>query len=71
MADLCAWGVMATAGFLAAWYWLKDETGNPLPYLEEILIVGAVLVVAVVIPMFAGAGVSWLRGRGKGGDQNT
>ena len=26
---LSALAVMAAAGFLAAWYWLKDETGNP------------------------------------------
>jgi hypothetical protein len=57
---------MAAGGFLTAWYWLKDETGDPQPYLEEILIVGGVIVLTVVVPMFAGAGFSWWRDKRKG-----
>ena len=70
LVDLATWAVMAAAGFMAAWYWLKDETGDPLPYLEEILIVGFVIVVFVVVPIFAGAGLSWWRDRRRrrGGD---
>ena len=62
--DRLSWALTASAAFLAAWFWLKDETGsNPLPYLEEILIVGGVIVLTVVIPMVAGAGISWLNER--------
>ena len=70
LVDLAAWAVMAGAGFLAAWYWLKDETGDPQPYLEEILIAGGFIVVLMVVPMFAGAGLSWWRDKRKRGDQN-
>ena len=69
--DRSVWALMVVAGFLAAWYWLKDETGNPRPYLEEILIVGAVIALTVVAPMLAGAGLSWWTDRRKerkGGD---
>ena len=61
LTDLVSWIVMAAAGFMAAWSWLKDETGNPWPYLEEILVVGGVLILAVVVPMLAGAGIGWSR----------
>ena len=43
LVDFAAWTLMATAGFFAAWHWLKDETGNPRPYLEEILFVAGVI----------------------------
>ena len=68
--DLSAWAVMATAGFLAAWYWFKDEAGDPQPYLEEILIAGGVIVLTIVVPMFAGAGFSWWRDKRRDDNKN-
>ena len=68
--DLAAWAVMATGGFLAAWYWFKEETGDPQPYLEEILIVGGVIVLTIVVPMFAGAGLSWWRDKRRSRNEN-
>ena len=68
LVDLAAWGVMAAAGFLAAWYWLKDETGDPKPYLEEILFAGGVIVLLVVVPALIGVGISWWRDRQGGGN---
>ena len=70
LVDLAAWSVMAAAGFLAAWNWLKDETVDPLPYLEEILFAAGVIVVLIVIPALIGVGISWWRDRQKSGDKN-
>ena len=58
---LLVWALTATAAFLAAWYWLADETeNNPGPYLEEILVVGGVIVLTVVVPMVGGGVFGWM-----------
>ena len=64
--DRLAWALAASAAFLAAWYWLEDETGSkPWPYLEEILIVGGVIVLTVVVPMVGGGVFGWLNDKRK------
>ena len=50
------WILVTFATFMAAWWWLSDETGgNPRPYLEEILIVAGVITVAGVLSLTTGA----------------
>ena len=55
------WILMAFATFMAAWWWLADETnGNPQVYLEEMLFVAGALVIAGVASLALGAGGSAL-----------
>ena len=59
--DLVIWILGTSAAFLAAWYWLSDETGgNPRPYLEEVLIIGGIVVVAGLVSLGGGAAIGLL-----------
>ena len=59
--DLVIWILGTSAAFLAAWYWLSDETGgNPRPYLEEVLIIGGIVVVAGLVSLGGGAVIGLL-----------
>ncbi len=70
--NLVVWVLAATSAFLAAWYWLADETdGDPWPYLEEILVIGGLVVLTVVIPIAVGALFGWLNKRRRERDQKS
>ena len=63
------WILVTFATFMAAWWWLSDETGgNPRPYLEEILIVAGVIAVTGLLSIAVGAGGGLLFGRRKRDD---
>ena len=67
--ELLIWILVTSATFMAAWWWLSDETGgNPRPYLEEILIVAGVITVTGLLSLAVGAGGSLLFGKRKRDD---
>ena len=54
--DFVVWMLGTSAAFLAAWFWLADETdGNPNPYLEEVLVIGLIVAVAGLVSIGGGA----------------
>ena len=59
--DLLLWLLNGSAAFLAAWFWLADETGNdPTPYLEEILVIGGVIIISLTMSVAGGAAAGLL-----------
>ena len=62
--DFLIWLLGTSAAFLAAWWWLSDETnGNPKPYLEEVLIIGGVIAVAGLVSIGGGAVIGSVLGK--------